>query len=529
VLAAGRAAVPLDADHPDLRNQLIAAHAGAVAVVSAGVFAERARSLFPANLAVLDCDAIETGPPIELRRPGPRDPAYIIYTSGSSGAPKGVCHDHRNGLHDTLLQTSIGHVGPADRVSMVYSGVVIGGIRNVFVALLNGAALDILPPQALGAAGLARELRSRGVTIYLSVPTLFRRIAAAVAPDERIESVRIARFGGERIEWSDVDASRRVFSPEVHVHAAVGSTECSSTYAQWFVDDRQHAAGDRLPVGRPLPNVAVKVLDEDGREVPDGEVGEFVVSSPYLALGYWREPELTARAFSNDPSDPEVRIFRTGDVGLRRADGLLEIVGRKDQLIKLRGHRIELSEIERALRTCPGVADAGVVVRRHGSGAVKSLVAYVELDSDSDGLLPRHLQFMAGRVLPSYMRPSAIFVVDALPRLAVHKIDRPELARLDAAKAGRAEDRASDPLMDKVAGVFERALDCAGVTPEDNLLSLGGDSLLAVDVVAELERSLDLTVPFEVFQQSQSIRDLTAWISSRLGARAERQGARAGR
>jgi amino acid adenylation domain-containing protein len=525
VLAAGRTAAPLDASHPMERNALIAAHAGVAAVVSSSELIEDAGRLFADRPAFIDVHAPgETALPSDVRRPGPDDLAFLLYTSGSSGAPKGVCHSHRNALNDTRLATQIGRLGPDDRMSMFYSAV-IGGIRNILAALLNGACLHVLPPLELGAQGLVREIKARRITTFMSVPTLFRRIADAVEPGDRLDSVRLVRLAGDRAEWSDVELFRRAFAPDAYLNVAIGSTECSSTYAHWFIGLDAVPDGPRLPVGRPLPGLSLSIQGPDGRPVRDGEAGEFVVAGRGLALGYWRDPELTLRSFSQDPDDPESLVFRTGDMGLRRPDGLLEFVGRKDQLIKLRGHRIEPAEVEQALKSCDGVADAVIVVRRWTDGRPRSLAGYVEMTPGVKGLLPRHVKAMMGRRVPGYMVPASLFVVDALPRLANFKLDRIALTRRDEQRMTTADAGGSKSLLGQVAGVFEEVVGVSSATPEDNLLSLGGDSLQAIDVMLALHRRTGVIVPSEVFQQSQTIRELALWI----GAQRRRKRLRRGR
>jgi amino acid adenylation domain-containing protein len=512
VMAAGRGVVPLDADHPLERNRLIAEHSTAAVVVSAGALAAEVRRLFPADVAVVDIEQAPDQPrPAPPRPVRPSDMAYVLYTSGSTGAPKGVWHDHRNCLHDTLLSTNTIHANCEDRVIIFYSGV-IAAMRRTFVTLLNGASLHILPARALGAPRMVEEIRARGITLIYDVPTLFRRIVGALGPGERLESVRMVRLAGDRVDWSDFDAFRKAFPTDALFGSSLGSTEVSSTYAHWYVDEAAREPLGRLPVGYVMRDLTVEVQDEDGGSAPDGDVGEFVVRSRYLALGYWKDPELTARSFSIDPSDPEARVFRTGDMGLIRPDGLLEFVGRKDQLIKLRGHRIEPAEVEAALRGCSGVGEAAVVVRRHASGAPRSLVAYVERAQGVRGLLPRHVQAMAARTLPIYMHPSIIFVVENLPRLGNMKLDRVGLSALDASRTSDASARAADPVVDEVARTFEQVLGCQFATPDDNLLSLGGDSLQAVDMALALERRFGVGLSAEAFGEFANIRALASWI-----------------
>jgi len=272
------------------------------------------------------------------------------------------------------------------------------------------------------------------------------------------------------------------------------------------------------PLGFSLENFNAigqwRSLGEDGRPVPLGEVGEFVVSSRHLALGYWQAPDLTAKAFSTDPADPQIRIFRTGDLGRRRADGLFEHVGRKDDQIKLRGRRIEPAEIESALRGFPAVRDAALVVRRTQAGTPRLLVAYVESVAGVSEVAADALMAYLSRHLPNYMLPSKIVCMEKLPRLPNLKIDRMRLAGMEMSRAAEMATRADDPLVHEIITVFERVIDVAGATPEDTLASLGGDSLQAINIALELESRFAVSISAEVFSRSWSIHDLAQWIAS---------------
>ncbi len=515
VMAAGRAAVLLDAGHPAERNRRIAAHSGACAVAAANTLESYARDIFPASSPVIDLDApAPAEPPPQSVRPRPEDLAYVLYTSGSTGAPKGVAHDHRTAVHDMLLFTDFAQVRPEDRLSVFYSSV-ISAVRRTLGALLNGASLHVLAADRLGAEGLVREVRARGITILVDVPTIFRRLAGATPKGERLESLRLVCLAGDRCDWSDYDDFLSVASSGAVFAISAGSTEVPG-YARWRVDPAKREAGERLPVGRPLPGLRLWIERDDGSVAGDGEAGELVVASRFLARGYWQDPEATASSFRPDPEDPEGRVFHTGDLGLRRSDGLLVLIGRKDVQIKLRGHRIEPAEAEAALRACSGVADAAAVVRRDQRGRSQALVAYVELEPGYETLLPRHLMAKLAQVLPAHLAPSVILIVDALPRLMNFKIDRASLERLDAERVVDEHGRAADPVLDRMIEAFEIILPGAHPTPEDNLLSLGGDSLQAVTLALEIDQAFGVRVPGDVLRQALSIRELAQWMSLRL-------------
>ncbi len=515
-LASGRGFVPLDADNPDQRNRLIASRSGATAVISAGALAERVRALFPQDLPVVDVNSLrEVHGEKPTVPPNADDLAFIVYTSGSTGAPKGAYHSHRNLLHDVLQQTNTLHLNHEDRVALVYSPTVVGAIREIMLTLLNGATLHVLPPRVLQPDGLLRAIQGRGITILRLVPVLLRHIAEVLRPDQQLDSVRILGLGSQRVDWSDYDVFRRCCPPEAFLIVGIGATECGGNFCHWFVDERLRTAGGRLPIGRILPDASVTIADDDGRPVAQGETGEFVVASRYVALGYWRDPDLTVRSFRVDPADSGIRIFRTGDAGRMRPDGLLEFVGRYDQQIKLRGHRIELGEIEFALAGCAGVEDAAVAVRRNATGLPQSLAAYVEPGTDVINLQPRDLRAKLSKRLPRYMIPATIVVSERLPRLPNLKIDRTRLAQIDAERLTQMIVPVDDPLIAELIRIFESILGDVGATPEDNVSSLGGDSLQAVQIAAELQYRFGVALPIDIFETAQTIRELARWIASR--------------
>ena len=513
-LAAGRAYIPLDAEQPVARNRLIAEQSGASAAISAGDLVDEAKSFLPDGLPVVDLDHLSASLPQRPSPPSrPESVAYVAYTSGSSGAPKGVWREHRALLHDVLQATNTLHLSCEDRVALLFSPSVNAAVRNIFGALLNGGELHILPPHDVGADDLCGELRSRGITLLQTVPTLFRRLARAVPPGERVESLRIVYLSSERSSWGDVDEVRRVCSPEAYLYSALGSTECT-VHLQWFVDPGLRETHAQPPVGRAIPERRVTLVDDNGEEVADGEMGEVRVVSRYIASGYWKAPELTRRDFAADPADPGLRIFRTGDLCRRGADGLFEYIGRKDEQVKLHGHRVHPAEIESVLMDLPGVADAAVVTRKDGNGAARSLAAYVTLRLDTDGLLPRHLAAMVQQRLPSHLVPWPIRILDDLPRLPGLKVDRARLAQLDADRSAEGAERIESGVVAQIIQVFEEIIGIAGATADDNVASLGGDSLQAVDIAAELERRFAVTVSDEAMA-AQTIQELALWIEGK--------------
>jgi amino acid adenylation domain-containing protein len=524
VLAAGRAFVAMDAHHPPERNRLIGLQSGIAAWLSDAQCAAVAGALFPADIPFVDIgtlpmagerpdmsSAMDAAELLVGPRPAPTDPAGIVFTSGSTGVPKGVAQSHRNLLHDTAQFTSALHLGADDRLTLLASPGVAAACRDIYGALLNGASLHMLSPVALGPRGLVDEIRARGITIYHSVPTVLRRLVAVLGPDDRLDSVRIAYLAGDRVEWSDVDHCRQALSRDVSVFVALGSTECVNSWCQWFVDDRLRSTTACPPVGRVAPGRALAIIGEDGAPAEDGETGEIVVTSRTIADGYWRAPELSAAAFAVHPDDPAQIVFRTGDLARRRADGLIELCGRKNRQVKLHGHRIEPQEIETILLGCPGVDEAAVHVRRGDGGIARALIAYVVVRPGMRGLLPRHLMALLSQRLPRHQLPAQIVFTAELPRLPSLKIDHARLDTIDRDRIRQAARGGSGPI-GEVTEIFERVLGVSA-TVEDNVRSLGADSLQLMEIVAEIERRFGVAITPEQMADDDTIGRLAQRIA----------------
>jgi amino acid adenylation domain-containing protein len=513
-LATGRPCVALDADHPMDRNQRIATHAGAACVICTRELASQARALFPSNVLVIDIESIgepEAGP--AAAPPGPDDVAHIIYTSGSTGSPKGVFQNHRGVLHDIMQAVNTDQVTCEDQFALFYAPTVIAGLRTMLTALLSGAALHVIAPTRLGRSAMVREIAEHGITILRSSPTLLRHIVAGLEPNERFNCVRLVALGGERVDWGDFDIVRRSFPPSTKLSVHLGATECWTLHTTWYVEASARQTHHRLPVGRAIPDRRARILNADGSATPDGEVGEIVVTSRYIALGYWRDPGLTAQSFETDSSDPLGRRYRTGDLVRRLPDGLIEFVGRQDQQVKLHGYRIEPNEVEVALKACTGVSDGAVVVRCNESGLPVALIGYAQLKAGQRGLLPRHLLAMLSQRLAPYMLPAEIVLVDELPWLPNFKIDRKRLAQIDAARHVE-PDAVNSVLVVELIQMIEKLTKVSGATASDNLLTMGGDSLQALELVREIEQRFRVVIHAQVPISTRSIADWAEDIGS---------------
>ena len=375
-LFVGRPYVPLDPAYPADHLRRVITHSGARLVIGFS----RADLAPLAGLAPRQVDAVTTADVLTASvsfqdEAGPESPAYIIYTSGSTGAPKGVWQDQRGLLHDVMQYTQVVRPGCGDRHSLLYSPCVNGALRDIYGSILNGATLCMSDLRGEGLQKVLHDLVARRVTILHAMPPVLRSLIR-VADGPICPDARLLYTAGDRFLTQDLLAVRANLPDSCDIYTGIGSTECATLYRQWIIPKDLVPDTELVPVGYPVEQREMRLVDEDGRDVPTGAVGQIRVCSCYIARGYWNDDELTRRSFSTDPDRPDWRCFQPGDLGRRRSDGLLEFLGRADRQIKIRGYRIEPAEIEAALRRIDGIAEAAIVPRQHNGKT--ALVAFVE-------------------------------------------------------------------------------------------------------------------------------------------------------
>ena len=418
--------------------------------------------------------------------PRPDDLAYVLFTSGTTGTPKGVMQSHRNVLHNVRKVGAALAIVPEDRLTLVASVGVGASVTDVFGALLHGAAVCPYDLSGDGLRLLPEFLGREAITIFHAVPSVFRTMARALDGREDLSRLRAVRLGGEAVHAADFELFRHRFPRGSVLHVGYGATEMS-VIRHWA--GRHDAAWPGgTPLGYAVDETEVVLLDEDGRETRG--VGEIAIRARTLAVGYWRDRAATAAAFRSVPGRPGFREYRTGDLGELLPDGLLLHRGRRDGRWKVRGHRVEAGEVESALRSVPGIRDAAV--RGRDSGGRTSLCAWVVPEAGGPGKAEDLRRTLAERVAPS-MIPSRFVFLDAMPRTAAGKVDdgaltdpgreRPPLAAPYAEPADETE-RA-------VARVFGSVLGLDRIGRDDDFFDLGGDSLAAVAALAELSADLD--------------------------------------
>ncbi len=436
----------------------------------------------------------------------PENLAYVSYTSGSTGRPKGVCIPHR-AVSRLLFNPGYITLGPDDGVLQIANCAFDASTFEIWGALLHGGRLVVVPPEVvLAPQDLAREIADRGITAMFVTTALFNQLSQHAPGIFR--GVRHVLFGGEA---ANPNCVRDVLQqgPPARLLNAYGPTE-TTTFATWFEVREVPPGAQNVPIGRPISNTTVYVLDPRGQPVPVGVPGELYIGGEGLARGYWNRPELTAERFVPDPfgGSPDGRLYRTGDRVRWLPDGTIEFLGRIDRQVKIRGFRVEPAEVEAVLAAHPLVKECAVVVRDDPSGA-KCLVAYVvstEAVAPGAGTWRTYLE----QNLPAHLVPSAFVPLEALPLNANGKVDTRALPDFDGRRpdldAGHVAPR--NEIERELVAIWQQVLGVPRVGVQDRFFDLGGHSLLAVRLVAQLEKKFGRKLPVAAIFQHRTVEQL---------------------
>jgi amino acid adenylation domain-containing protein len=519
VLKAGKLAVVLDPSHPQARLARLIAEAEATCVITNAGREEAATRLAGRSNGIIRIDAVPAGlseANLDVES-DPEDPAMILYTSGSTGQPKGVVCTHRTWVHNTRNYVDAFQIGPEDRITLLALGTA-QAVKNILLAVLTGATLFPFDVKRDGLDGLADLLRREGITVTVLGASLFRSLAD-VLRDGRVSfpALRLIRLGSEAVHASDVELYRRHFSSHCRLVNGLASSE-TQTICFFPIDHATRLSGTMVPVGYPAPDKAVLILDEAGQSVPPGEVGEIVVESRYLASGYWRRPDLTDAVFQPAEIAGGPRRYHTGDLGRVEFDGALVCLGRKNSRVKIRGHGVDLLEIEAALRTLDEVKDA-VVVAQRGEAGYARLVAYVvpvSLPGPTNETLRRAL----GRTLADFMIPSTFVILADLPRTSSGKTDREALPA-----PGRPYQDPHRPatgprtaIETQIAAIWSEVMSRDWIDVHAHFYDLGGESLQAMRIMARIRKSFSVDVDLQSLLETPTVAEMAQSVAERMAA-----------
>jgi amino acid adenylation domain-containing protein len=514
VLKAGGAYLPLDPAYPRERIRFMLQDAAAPVAITCEAWLEHlagcATRVVGLERAQADIERLPVEDPANRTRPDQL--ANIIYTSGSTGAPKGVEVPHR-GVTRLVFGCDYAHFGPDEVFLQLAPMSFDASTFELWGALLHGATCVLFPERIPSTSLLAEVIAKHGVTTLWLTSSLFNAIIDE-AP-QTLTGIRQLLTGGEALSLAHVRRALELL-PATQLINGYGPTESTTFTCCYAIPRSLDPNLGSVPIGRPLGNTRVYLLDAHRQPVPSGVAGELYIGGDGLARGYRRRPELTAERFVPDPfsAEPAARLYRTGDLARWLADGNLEFLGRIDQQVKIRGFRIEPGEIEAVLERHERVRAALVVAHR------ERLVAYVVFGAggaveESD--LRRH----AAEVLPEYMVPSVYVQLEALPLTPNGKVDRqalpePVVKRLEA---GEAEEGPRTQLEETLAGIWNALLGLESIGRQDNFFALGGHSLLATRVMSRVGAAFGVELSVRVLFDNPTIAGLAAAVDAAAGAR----------
>jgi amino acid adenylation domain-containing protein len=509
ILKAGGAYLPLDPATPPQRLALLLADARVSLVVSQTSLRDRLPPLEMRLLCLEDVGRVFASHGPAERRPaaGPEDLAYVMFTSGSTGVPKGVEVPHR-AINRLLFGVDYARFDASIRIMQLAPISFDASTLEVWGPLLHGGCCVLFPGCVPDFAALERELTRHRVRMLWLTASLFNAVM-----DERPQALRGIEqllIGGEALSVPRVRRALSLLGPSTRLINAYGPTECTTFACCYPIPQSLSASAASVPIGRPIANTQAYVLDRNGELVPIGVPGELYLGGDGLARGYLNRPELTSQRFVSNPFQAHARLYRTGDQVRWRPDGTLEFLGRFDDQVKLRGFRIELAEIEAVMAGHPDVSRC-VAATREDSPGEKRLVAYWVPRPDANATPGNLREFLRAR-LPDHMIPASFVRLDALPMTVHGKIDRRRLPDPTRPNLGTGHVAPRSALEEQLARIWAKVLGLERVGIHDNFFELGGHSLLAMRLLAAVEQAFLVPLPLISLFRHPTIAQLEGLI-----------------
>jgi len=410
--------------------------------------------------------------------------ACIIYTSGTTGNTKGVYQSNRILLKDIMDYTQSIHINENDVLSWFYSPSVGGAIRDIYGAILNGASLVVMNPKSMSISKMLERAYNFKVTIFHAIPSLLRIFLNYEGVSKYFNSVRIVYIAGDKFFTDEISKVFDIFPQTCIIYNGIGATECTTLYCQWFIRPETTISSLLLPVGYPTKSKIVRILDENGVECIARQIGEAVIESEFIALGYWQNEELSKDKFRIHPENPNVRIYRTGDLFKMLEDGNLEYIGRMDKKSKVHGYMVDLNLIESLLRQMIGIKEIAVFTELINDENI--VIIIFEQDTKYNITENDIRNFLKNKVPNSHI-PNFIFKIPKIELLHSLKYDFQYLRNFAKEQLTIKEEHKIDYSQDIVLQIWNKYLPKSKENKELTFEALGGDSLIALKIITELE------------------------------------------
>lgn len=514
VLKAGATYVPIDPDYPESRIQYMLKDSGATHLLTHSSFISQTRSLaFDGTYLFADDQEIllmsSENLPLEA---GLDDTAYIMYTSGTTGQPKGIMTTHSN-IARVVKNTNYLTILETDTLLSLSNSVFDGFTFDVYGALLNGAKLVLPQKETILDMGKLTELIKGEHISVMFVPTALFHLLVDEGTDW-MRGVRKVLFGGERASVQHVRKAFDVMG-KGRLLNVYGPTE-STVFATYYpIDEAIPLEAHSIPIGKPLNQTGAYILSEHRQLQPIGMVGELCLSGKGLAKGYLNRPDLTKQVFIPHPFASGERLYRTGDLAYFREDGLIEYAGRVDDQVKIRGHRIELTEIEANLLMHPGVKQA-VILADHDETNHTRLLAYITCDDAWKGKLDDIKSRLKER-LPAYMLPHELIELENLPLTPNGKVDKRQLPKPEAPQGNRRVKLPANEVEQKLLVMWREVLEREDISTDDHFFEIGGHSLKAMSLLSKVSKEFEVQVPIHLLFETPTIEALSHYIQHQDG------------
>jgi len=511
VLKAGKTYIPLDPEHPPKRLNHIIDELDASVILTHSRDYSKVEQIDQNDKIIIAVDDLPTncGDPIKNSNVSPESLAYILYTSGSTGQPKGVMQTHRNALYHMNNYITALRLTREDCLIGLASYTSDIAFMDIYGSLLSGATLYLVNIKDIAQLKLCQDLTNNEITVFHTTPTVYRHILSNRGDHDPSANVRFVVLGGEAVFKHDVELFKRHFSSQCTLINGYGPSEFS-IITQYLISHQTMIEQKSVPVGYPTGDHEVLLLDRHGH--PTDVYGEIAVRSQYLSPGYWKRPDLNSAAFIEDPEGSALRVCKTGDMGRRLPNNSIDIRGRKDRQVKIRGLRIEPGEVESLLRSHSSVNECAVHTSNDAKSGIRLLAYIVSGTTISSLSLRRFLR----ESLPDYMIPSHFVTVEYIPTKPNGKIDFEALEPGSKAVVRmRLPIPPKKPIEIDIAKIWKKLLGLDNVSLDSNFFDLGGHSLLVIKAVAAIEDTLNIEVPFQAFY-AQTLGELASSCANKL-------------